>query len=210
MWARIDDTGRCAEVTDADPAGRFHPSLRWEPVPDALRDWVDHRYVAVEGGGVAPPSPAYIRTQALERLTERRWRAETGGLTMPDGARLLTRDRDKMLLNGARDKALEEIDETVAASLANGGTAEDGRATGLALVHTVDLGGRPLTATNAQFIAMARAIGTHVQSCFDRWGEIWHAIDAAETWQDTVAVYATEIDRGWPGSDAPSPEEGGA
>ena len=28
MWARIEN-GTVAEITDLDPAGRFHPSLKW-------------------------------------------------------------------------------------------------------------------------------------------------------------------------------------
>ncbi len=31
MWALIAD-GVVAEITDIDPAGRFHPSLQWQPV----------------------------------------------------------------------------------------------------------------------------------------------------------------------------------
>jgi|SRR5690554_5420881 len=32
MWARIVNSA-VAEITDIDPAGRFHPSIRWEVVP---------------------------------------------------------------------------------------------------------------------------------------------------------------------------------
>jgi hypothetical protein len=31
-WARLDND-RVIEITDVDPAGRFHPSLIWESVP---------------------------------------------------------------------------------------------------------------------------------------------------------------------------------
>ena len=34
MWARIDN-GTVAEITDLNPAGRFHPSLLWQPVGQA-------------------------------------------------------------------------------------------------------------------------------------------------------------------------------
>ena len=32
MWARIEDN-KVMEVTDIDPAGRFHPSLVWVACP---------------------------------------------------------------------------------------------------------------------------------------------------------------------------------
>lgn len=34
MWARIEN-GTVAEITDLDPAGRFHPSLQWQQVSQA-------------------------------------------------------------------------------------------------------------------------------------------------------------------------------
>lgn len=33
MWARIEDN-RVLEVTNSDPAGRFHPSIAWISVPN--------------------------------------------------------------------------------------------------------------------------------------------------------------------------------
>ena len=198
MWARVDEDGRCAEFTTEDPTGRYHPDLIWVELPEALQAWADGSYILNDDGEVAPPSLDYIKAQAKARLAERRWQEETRGAALPDGGRVPTGDRDKTLLAGARAKALDEIEEAVAAAVAAGGTAEDGRAAGLAITHTLDIGGTPLTASNGQFIAMARAIADHVQACFDRWGEIWRLLDAAETWEDVVAVYAAEIDAGWP------------
>lgn len=34
MWARVEN-GTVAELTDIDPAGRFHPSMQWRPVGHA-------------------------------------------------------------------------------------------------------------------------------------------------------------------------------
>ncbi len=203
MWAR-NDQGVCAEFTSADPTDRYHPDMVWVGVPTALQPWADSTYVINDDGEVQPSSLDYIKEQAKARLAARRWQEETRGAALP-GGRVPTGDRDKTLLAGARDKALEEIEAAIAAAVADGGAAEDGRAAGLAITHTLDMGGVPLTATNGQFIAMARAIGGHVQACFDRWGEVWRLLDAAEAWPDVVAVYAAEIDRirnneesGWP------------
>ncbi|WP_207458667.1 hypothetical protein [Azospirillum sp. SYSU D00513] len=204
MWARIQD-GACAEFTTTDPAGRFHPDVLWAEVPQSLRPWVDTNYLCGEAGTITPPSLAYIKDQAKALLVARRWKEETAGALLPGGGRVPSQDRDKTMLGGAREKALEEVEEAIAAALAAGRTAEEGRAEGLAITHTLDMGGVPFSATNGQFILMARAQANHVQGCFDRWGDIWRALDAAPTWEDVVTVYAAEIDKGWPGHVVPTP-----
>lgn len=57
MWARIEG-GIVRELTDADPAGRFHPSIEWLPCPDdvAIGDAYD-----IHGFG---PPPAQTREEA--------------------------------------------------------------------------------------------------------------------------------------------------
>lgn len=76
MWALIQN-GTVSEVTDIDPAGRFHPSLVWvEFGADVKLGWT------YDGGEFSPPIVApepveYPRFTALEMLslfteTERR------------------------------------------------------------------------------------------------------------------------------------------
>lgn len=49
MWARIEN-GTVAEITDIDPVGRFHPSLRWEACSSEVAPgW------SYEGEVFAPP-----------------------------------------------------------------------------------------------------------------------------------------------------------
>ncbi|WP_207436454.1 hypothetical protein, partial [Sabulibacter ruber] len=86
---------------------------------------------------------AYIKDQAKALLVARRWKEETAGALLPGGGRVPSQDRDKTMLGGAREKALEEVEEAIAAALAAGRTAEEGRAEGLATTHTLDMGGVP-------------------------------------------------------------------
>ena len=62
MWARIDN-GAVAEITDLDPAGRFHPSLLWVGCDADVAP--GDRY---DGGAFEPPLAA-DPTEA-----ERAWR----------------------------------------------------------------------------------------------------------------------------------------
>lgn len=57
MWARIQD-GRCVEFTTLDPAGRFHPDLRWVEVPADLEDPVTYGWACDEDGAFSPPTEA--------------------------------------------------------------------------------------------------------------------------------------------------------
>ncbi len=52
MWARID-AGRVVELTDLDPAGRYHPDWIWHPcASDVEPGWI------YDGASFAPPPPA--------------------------------------------------------------------------------------------------------------------------------------------------------
>lgn len=65
MWARIDGD-RVAEITDIDPAGRFHHSLEWVSAPlDVQPGWT------YDGENFAPPSrpdpPASVVPEQVSR-----------------------------------------------------------------------------------------------------------------------------------------------
>lgn len=61
MWARIEN-GAVAEITGVDPAGRFHPSMRWVPCSaDVVPGWTyDGQSFAAP---VTAPQPALTREQ---------------------------------------------------------------------------------------------------------------------------------------------------
>lgn len=65
-WARINGN-RVAEITDIDPDGRFHPSIKWEPVPDdtkpgMVKDGSNYRW--------PDPEPEPIPTSITARQGE--------------------------------------------------------------------------------------------------------------------------------------------
>jgi len=176
MWSRIDDENRCAEFVMDDPEGRFHPSITWVPVPDALRGWADHSYVAGEDGSLAPPTLDHLRQQAKSRIAARRYAAETGGLTLPDGTGLRTDRESQAMIGNAVALAQLEPDAPVAFKAASGW----------------------VTLTGAQMQAVGRAVGAHVRACFAREQAIGELIDLADTVDEVLATYDAEKDEGWP------------
>lgn len=64
MWALIIDNV-VAEITDIDPAGRFHPSFEWVSAPEtaAVGDaYSDGEFVSPAS---IPPTPEEVRTQKV-------------------------------------------------------------------------------------------------------------------------------------------------
>lgn len=100
MWARIEN-GTVAEITDIDPANRFHPSIPWVACP--LETGIGWSY---DGETFAPPPP-----EPLEDLAARQRAAIATALadalaaglpyTMPDGSedtvQMLAEDRQNLL-----------------------------------------------------------------------------------------------------------------
>jgi len=78
MWARIEN-GTVAEITDIDPAGRFHPSLKWAACDSGVAPgWTfdGQRFAAP----VVVPDPPPTR----EQLEAQRLRAYADPLTGSD------------------------------------------------------------------------------------------------------------------------------
>ncbi len=92
LWALIVD-GQVREITDTDPAGRFHPSLHWVPCDGETRPgdvWTGEAFaLAPAGGGPAP------RTMSALALRRRFTDGERGAITL------------------AASRALEEGDPTL-------------------------------------------------------------------------------------------------
>jgi hypothetical protein len=60
-WARVVN-GEVVEVTNADPAGRFHPSLSWTPCPNTVKPgWM------VAGASYTAPVLALDQAQQIMR-----------------------------------------------------------------------------------------------------------------------------------------------
>lgn len=69
MWARLDGK-RVAEITDIDPAGRFHPSIEWVSVPENTKPGMIKKGNNYEWPEPEPePIPASVsRRQAKQAL----------------------------------------------------------------------------------------------------------------------------------------------
>lgn len=114
-----------------------------------------------------------LRAERKSAATALRWEKETGGILI-GGVPVATDDRSKTLILGKRAQAQSNPTMSFRWKAASG--------------DWVDL-------TGAQIIAIADAVGDHVQACFDREGELQDLIDAAETAGDALAV---DIATGWP------------
>ena len=69
MWARIDN-GTVAEITDLNPEGRFHPSIKWVSVPadtkaGMVKDGSEYRWPDPEP---EPVPDSVTRRQAKQAL----------------------------------------------------------------------------------------------------------------------------------------------
>jgi hypothetical protein len=91
-----------------------------------------------------PRTPDELRQQLKGAIAEQRWKAETGGLTLPSGVRIRT---------GREDRAA--LMETLAGMKA--GVAE--------VIHFKTIDGF-VTLTHEEAEVLARAISAHVQRCF--------------------------------------------
>jgi len=177
MWARVEDD-TCVEFVADNPAGRYHQDFRWVAVPEYLRAWVDHAYVVGGTDAVEPPSMTYLRDQAKARVATRRFRAETGGLTLPGGTKLRTDRESQAMIGNAVALAQLEPEAPVAFKAASGW----------------------VTLTGAQMQAVGRAVGAHVRACFAREQAIGALIDAADTMEEVLAIYDEQAEAGWPGA----------
>lgn len=122
------------------------------------------------------PTPDQLRATLRARASERRWKVETGGVTLPNGLSIDTDDRTKVLINGVVTMA--QLDQTFTTRW----KASDGT------WHLLDA---------PTIIALAKAISTHVDACFAREGELHDQIAAAP---DRAALEALRpaIEAFWP------------
>lgn len=78
-WARIED-GVVREVVDADPAGRFHPSLIFAPAPDDVREG----QLYGDGAFRDPPPPPSPPPPTYRELRKAAYIAELGKSEQPN------------------------------------------------------------------------------------------------------------------------------
>lgn len=120
------------------------------------------------------PTLEELKAERLAATAERRWQAETGGISVA-GIDVRTDDRSKLMLTGARVKAAAD------AGFETQWVTADGQIV-------------PLAA--AQIIAISDAVLAHVDLCFAHFAGLAAAIAAAA---DEPALAAIDVEAGWPG-----------
>ena len=78
MWALITE-GRVREIVAEDPAGRFHPSLHWQPCDESVA--VGDTFTGTEFRA-PPPAPAARRELPTLAFRYRFTAAERGAITL--------------------------------------------------------------------------------------------------------------------------------
>lgn len=161
-FARIDDfTGLCNEFIDFDPAGKFHPLIKWLPVPEHLEAYADTNYKE-EDGAVVPPSLEYLREQVKAKLAEARFAKEVGGIDLPDGTKIHTDRESQAQLSSAYT------------SLSSGMIAS---------THWKAKSGW-VNVTLTEITPVAAAVAAHVAKCFAIENAVSDEIDAITTVQE--------------------------
>ncbi len=166
-YVRIDDANQCAEIISFEPHGRFHPSIRWLKVPENLEGLINHDYIA-NGESLEPPSLDYLRDQLKSALAAHRFDIETGGVTLPDGSRILTDRESQAQLTSAFQTLTQPF------------------------VGEIDWKGPDgwVTVTETELRPIAQAVAQHVQSCFKAERQVSELIDTAA---DAEALYGIDI-----------------
>ncbi|WP_292463459.1 DUF4376 domain-containing protein [Mesorhizobium sp.] len=127
------------------------------------------------GGAFSLPveTLAAQRAKKLASLADRRWRAETGGITV--GGSVIATDRDSTsMLTAAFVTASADAGYSVRWKVENGVF---------------------VTLSAEEIIAISAAVRAHVQDCFDREDELTADILAAAS---VAALAAIDIESGWP------------
>lgn len=162
QWVRIDASGHAvlADLTSVDPAGRYHPSLQFVPVPAALAaDPVALSVpltLAADGVTLQVADPAVYAAAQKAAMQAAADQARSAGTTV-NGVAVATDPTSLTLIAGAHALAQSGVQTSFAWQGETGWT----------------------TLTAAQVIALAQAVGVFVQGVFTRLQTVQAAIDAA-------------------------------
>jgi hypothetical protein len=106
-----------------------------------------------------------LKAEKRAKISEARWRAETGGITL-NGTEIATDRESQALLTAAELKAQDDPNYMVNWKARNGWFQLDA----------------------ATLITIANAVRAHVQACFDKEKQLQEQIDVAETAAELEAV----------------------
>lgn len=153
------------QITESSTVIRLVDILSISADP-ANADYAEYLVWLGEGNEPIPASVPVINMAQI--IAARRYEAEIGGITL-SGIAIATDDRSKLLINGAALEAVIDPAYTMQWKAGDG---------------FVDL-------TGDQVIAIARAVRSHVQACFNRESELLSELDAG-TFTDAM------LEQGWP------------
>lgn len=143
MWIRIDEaSSTVCELTDIDPAGKYHPSL----------NWIKHHGEVGLGwqySNNTPTAPATPQQDYPRLIAERRYQEEISGTTF-NATPINTDRQSQQLITGA----------ALAASLDPNYSAKWKTGSGF------------IELSASQIIALASVVREHVQACFNREAEL--------------------------------------
>lgn len=155
------------------PQGHYLDVATLKPIPMGDKPSQHHVFDWTLYGWVDPRSTEKRRQDLRALVTARRWEIETGGITLQNGARVLTGKPDQ-----------DRITAVIVNADIAGIDAVDFKADSGWVRMTID-----------ELRGVARAIGLHVQACFSAERTHHTAIDQLRTEADTEAY---DIAAGWP------------
>lgn len=150
----------CALLPEAVPQGVNAVELEVESADDII---LDNGQIRVK---TEQEKLEELKQTKLQEIAYKRWKEETGGLTLPDGIVVKTDRESQALLTAAVLKAQDDPSYVVNWKAKNGWFQIDA----------------------ATLIAIADAVRAHVQACFDKEKQLQEQIDVAETEAELEAV----------------------
>jgi hypothetical protein len=164
MVTGVVDLLPVVDVTDyPEPARFYHIG---QPVLTVAADG----QAVEESRPINPYAMDYLRSLVLDDLADHRWRIETGGVTLPDGSRILTDRESQAQLTSAYQSLSMPFVDSIDWKAAEGW----------------------VTVTEAELRPIAQAVAQHVQWCFKAERQVSEQIAAAES---AEALYGIDIAR---------------
>ena len=184
IYAKTDDAGAVIEypLNELRIKNRGHRLDMYEPVTptrqprfDRLTETVAERKPTRGDDGrllqtweVSIKPLDMLRRDMIHALADHRWKIETGGVTLPDGARILTDRESQAQLTSAYQSLSMPFVESIDWKAADGW----------------------VTVTEAELRPIAQAVAQHVQACFKAERQVSEQIDATE---GAEALYEIDV-----------------
>lgn len=140
------------------------PPPKYDPATE-IPQWVGDKWRIVVLSSLKPTLEE-LKAQKLAELAATRWSAEAGGLTLPDGTVIKTDRESQALLTGAALKAMQDPEYSCWWKSGDDWVRLDASA----------------------ILAIADAVRTHVQACFDRERQLYAMVEAAQTASEVQSI----------------------